>query len=188
VGLGEELELRAIEAALARLEEIPAEAYLSLNASPQTLCSPRLHALLEGLPGARIALELTEHAPVADYAALSQALSLLRARGVRLLIDDAGAGFASLKHVLDLAPDAIKLDLSLTRDIDRDPVRRALAASLVGFARELGASLIAEGVETAAELRALRELGISHGQGYYLGRPGPPGSAARTRSDAVRAG
>src|SRR5680860_1166800 len=88
------------------------------------------------------------------------------------MIDDAGAGFASLRHVLGLHPDAVKLDLSLTRDIDRDPVRRALAASLVTFAREIGAAIVAEGIETRAELEALRALGVTHGQGYLLARPG----------------
>ena len=89
------------------------------------------------------------------------------------MIDDAGAGFSSLKHVLGLHPDAIKLDLALTRDIDTDPVRRALAASLVAFAREIGATIVAEGIETRGELETLRALGVTHGQGYYLARPGP---------------
>jgi hypothetical protein len=94
------------------------------------------------------------------------------------MIDDAGAGFASLRHVLGLHPDVIKLDLSLTRTIDSDPVRRALAASLVAFAREIGATIVAEGIETRAELEALRALGVTHGQGYYLARPAGPGAWA----------
>ena len=87
------------------------------------------------------------------------------------MVDDAGAGFASLRHVLGLSPDVIKLDLSLTRDIDSDPVRRALAASLVAFAREIGAAIVAEGIETGGELETLRALGVTHGQGYYIARP-----------------
>ena len=146
---------------------------LSLNASPESLLAPELVELLAPVAGSRLALELTEHAPVADYAALEAALAGLRARGVQLMIDDAGAGFASLRHVLGLHPDAIKLDLSLTRDIDSDPVRRALAASLVAFAREIGTTIVAEGIETRAELEALRALGVTHAQGYYLARPGP---------------
>ena len=102
----------------------------------------------------------------------------LRARGVQLMIDDAGAGFASLRHVLGLHPDAIKLDLSLTRDIDSDPVRRALAASLVAFAREIGATIVAEGIETRGELETLRALGVTHGQGL----PSPVLSRARCPS------
>ncbi len=88
------------------------------------------------------------------------------------MVDDAGAGFASLKHIVDLKPDVIKLDLSLVRDIDTDPLRRALAASLLAFADEIGAGIIAEGVETYGELEALRSLGVKHGQGYLLARPG----------------
>ena len=173
MGLGVELELVAIRAALARLDALPAGVRLSLNVSPAALLTPELVEALAAVPGARLALELTEHAPVEDYAALGAALAGLRSRGVQLMIDDAGAGFASLRHVLGLHPDAIKLDLSLTRDIDSDPVRRALAASLVAFAREIGATIVAEGIETRAELEALRALGVTHGQGYYLARPGP---------------
>jgi EAL domain-containing protein (putative c-di-GMP-specific phosphodiesterase class I) len=92
---------------------------------------------------------------------------------VRLAVDDAGAGFSSLHHILLLSPDIIKLDITLVRDINRDPVKRALAWSLVTFAREIGSTIIAEGIETAAELATLVELGIPWGQGYHLGRPEP---------------
>jgi diguanylate cyclase (GGDEF)-like protein len=173
LGLGVELELVAIRSALTHLGECPAGVRLSLNASPESLLAPELAELLAPVAGSRLALELTEHASVADYAALEAALAGLRARGVQLMIDDAGAGFSSLRHVLGLHPDAIKLDLALTRDIDSDPVRRALAASLVAFAREIGAAVVAEGIETRGELEALRSLGVTHGQGYYLARPGP---------------
>src|SRR5207237_2814930 len=91
----------------------------------------------------------------------------------RLAIDDAGAGFASLRHVLRLNPDLIKLDISLTRRIDTDPVRRALATSLIAFAAEVGATILAEGIESRWELEALRRLGVRYGQGYHLARPAP---------------
>ena len=181
VGLGLELELAAVRVALTQLDGLPAGVRLSLNVSPATLLAPALTDALAGAPGERLALELTEHAPVADYAALEEALAGPRSRGVQLMIDDAGAGFSSLRHVLGLHPDAIKLDLALTRDIDTDPVRRALAASLVAFAREIGATIVAEGIETREELETLRSLGVTHGQGYYLARPGPgpvPGRVA----------
>ena len=144
---------------------------LSVNASPATLCTPEFTDVLADNPGDRLAIEITEHAPVEDYAALRVALTRLRSRGVQLMVDDAGAGFASLKHIVDLKPDVIKLDLSLTRDIDTDPLRRALAASLLAFADEIGASIVAEGIETYGELEALRALGVKHGQGYLLARP-----------------
>jgi diguanylate cyclase (GGDEF)-like protein/PAS domain S-box-containing protein len=173
VGLGMQLELAAIRAALTRLDALPADVRLSVNVSPATLLAPDLAEVLAGVPGERLAVELTEHAPVADYAALEVAMAETRTRGVQLMIDDAGAGFSSLRHVLGLHPDAIKLDLALTRDIDSDPVRRALAASLVAFAREIGATIVAEGIETPDELETLRVLGVTHGQGYYLARPAP---------------
>jgi diguanylate cyclase (GGDEF)-like protein len=187
LGLGVELELAAIRAALAHLEGLPAGVRLSLNVSPESLLSPELAELLAPVAGPRLALELTEHAPVADYEALEAALAGLRERGVQLKIDDAGAGFASLKHVLGLHPDVIKLDLSLTRDIDTDPVRRALAASLVAFAREVGAGIVAEGIETRGELEALRALGVTHGQGYYLARPSAGPVPSRVALDGARA-
>jgi EAL domain-containing protein (putative c-di-GMP-specific phosphodiesterase class I) len=117
-------------------------------------------------------LELTEHASVGNYGRLADALDPLRVRGVRVAVDDAGAGFASFRHILNLNPDIIKLDMALTRGIQADPVRRALASALVTFARELHAVIVAEGIETEAELKALRSLGVGYGQGFFLARPG----------------
>ncbi len=173
LGLGVELDLLAIRLALAQIDKVPAGTRLSLNASPATLCTPDLIDVLADTPGQRLAIEITEHAPVEDYTALRAMLSGLRSRGVQLMVDDAGAGFSSFRHILDLDPDVIKLDLSLTHEIDTDPLRRALAASLVTFAQEIGATIVAEGIETQAELEALRALGVTHGQGYLLSRPGP---------------
>jgi EAL domain-containing protein (putative c-di-GMP-specific phosphodiesterase class I) len=116
-------------------------------------------------------MELTEEAKVDDYAQLSRALDQLCLLGVRLAIDDTGAGFSSFAHILKLAPDIIKLDRELTSGIDHDPVRAALATALVSFASQLGAEIIAEGIESAAELEVLRNLGIRFGQGYFLCRP-----------------
>ena len=173
VDLGVDLELAAVRAALARIDDLPAGARLSINLSPATVCAPELLEAVAAVPAGRLAVELTEHAPVDDFDMLEAALALLRARGVQLMIDDAGAGFSSLKRILGLRPDVIKLDLALTRDIDTDPVRRALAASLVAFARDTDVTIVAEGIETHDELQALRALGVTHGQGYYLARPGP---------------
>lgn len=173
VGLRVELELAAIETALASLPDMPAATYLSLNASPATILSGRLEAMFEAWPLDRLMLEVTEHDVVEDYASLCEALAGMRARGLRLAIDDAGAGYASFLHILRLAPDVIKLDRSLTREIDRRDESRSLAAALIGFASETGSQLLAEGVETREELATLREIGISKAQGYLLGRPGP---------------
>ena len=171
VGLTHALEIAAVRSALARLDEIPPGTRLAVNVSAATASSPELAELLAGVPAGRIVLEITEHVPVTDYAALAKALQRLRDRGVHIAVDDAGAGFASLQHVLNLHPDLVKLDVSLVRGIDADPAHRALVSAMVGFARETHTSLVAEGIETAAELEAARSLGVACAQGFHLGRP-----------------
>lgn len=172
VGLGVDLELRAASAAVGALARLPEPAYLAINVSPAVILDGRIAGLIA--PEARrVVLELTEHEAVAGYEPLVTALSELRRTGARLAVDDAGSGYASLRHILRLEPDIIKLDLDLVRDIHVDPARRALAASMVRFSRETGAAIVAEGIETAAELETLRALDVGHGQGYHLARPGP---------------
>lgn len=178
-GLGTFLELAAIRAALAPLSALPANVYLAVNASPETMMSGELTDVFTEIPAERIVLELTEHAHVADYDGLLRALQPLRLRGVRLAVDDAGAGYSSLQHILQLRPELIKLDMSLTRSIDLDPARRALASALVAFAQDTGSGIIAEGVETASELEMLRNIGVGTAQGYFLGRPMPFDEAAK---------
>jgi EAL domain-containing protein (putative c-di-GMP-specific phosphodiesterase class I) len=128
-----------------------------------------LGALVRDVPH-HLVLEITEHAIVRDYRAFRRGVARL-GRPVRLAVDDAGAGFASLRHILELDPAFVKLDLSLIRDIDHDPAKQALVAGMRHFARSTRRRLIAEGVETAAEAAALRELDIRLGQGYRFGRP-----------------
>lgn len=171
VARGAELELLAIELAGAPLGLLPPHAYLALNVSPATILGGKLAARLAGLPLARVVLEITEHAPIGEYAALAEALAPLRAAGLRLAIDDAGSGYASLRHILQLQPDIIKLDRSLIKDIDCDAGRHALAAALTGFAKATACRVVAEGIETPAELETLRALGVDAGQGWLLGRP-----------------
>jgi EAL domain-containing protein (putative c-di-GMP-specific phosphodiesterase class I)/CheY-like chemotaxis protein len=173
VGLGVELELMAIEAAVANLAGLPEHVALSVNASGATAMAAGLVAALSGAPGSRIVIELTEHTRIDDYDVLVEALDDLRHQGVRIAVDDAGAGYAGLRQILGLRPDIIKLDVDLTRGIDTDPVRRALAACLVRFGNDTGSVILAEGIETVAELEALVELGVPLGQGYLLARPGP---------------
>jgi len=173
VGLGIELELAAIEMALSFLGRIPEQLSVAINASPEVIGSSALAVMIESVEPTRIVLELTEQIAVANYQHLSGRLADYRKQGVQLAIDDTGSGFASLSHILKLAPDLIKLDRALTTGIDFDPVRRALAKALHSFSSDTGASIIAEGIETAAELVTLQEIGIPYGQGYYLGRPGP---------------
>ena len=170
VGLGAELELAAIRSALQRIDEFPQGVALALNVSPATALDPRFCEVLLGV-AERIVIEITEHAQVDDYDALAAALAPLRQRGAQLAIDDVGAGFANLRHILRLAPDIVKLDLSLTQEISRDPARLALATSLVGFAGGVGARIVAEGISSDEDLTSLRALGVDYGQGFYLARP-----------------
>jgi EAL domain-containing protein (putative c-di-GMP-specific phosphodiesterase class I) len=170
VGLGQELEVLAIQSALAH-GYLADRVYVACNVSPEVVLSGHLPESLCQAKLSRIVLEITEHSCVRDYANLECMLRPLRDRGLRLAVDDAGAGYSSFGHILRLHPDYIKLDMSITRGIDRDRGRRALTAALIGFAHETGCELIAEGVETASELATLRSLGVHKGQGYLLGRP-----------------
>ncbi len=173
VGLGIDLEVAALDSALEQLPQLPSGLYLSLNASVETIMSDDFESRLDDVPAERIVLELTEHTEVTDYANFAQGLESLRSQGVRLAVDDTGAGFSSLQHVLNLRPDIIKLDVGLTRGIDRDPARRALGRALLTFGLDAyDASIVAEGIETEGELEVLRALGCPCGQGFYLGRPG----------------
>jgi EAL domain-containing protein (putative c-di-GMP-specific phosphodiesterase class I) len=170
VGLGVELELAAIRSALQRLDDVPPDVAMALNVSPTTALDARFCELLVDVAH-RVVIEITEHAQVDDYDALRDALAPLRERGAKLAVDDVGAGFANLRHILRLAPDIVKLDLSLTQEISRDPAREALATSLVGFAEGVGAAIVAEGISSDEDLTLLRSLGVDYGQGYYLARP-----------------
>ena len=172
-GMSKQLDLVAFETAAELLEEIPEGIHLSVNAGPDLLLDPRLRRRLvqSGLPLHRLVIEVTEHARVADYAALSRAVESLREHRVRFAIDDTGAGYASLNHVLQLRPDSIKLDRGLITGVESDPARRALVTALVLLALELGAGITGEGIETLGQLEALETLGVDHGQGYLIARP-----------------
>jgi EAL domain-containing protein (putative c-di-GMP-specific phosphodiesterase class I) len=169
--MGSELEASAVQSALRGLRDLPDSFYLAINASPDFILSGALAPMLEPIDLKRIVLEITEHARVSDYDALTQALRPLRNAGMRVAIDDAGAGYSSMRHILHIEPELVKLDISLTRGIDADSKRRALASALIAFARETGTAIVAEGVETQAELETLLGLGVTSVQGYLLGRP-----------------
>lgn len=187
IGLGVRLELNAILTALDGLRGLQGDFYVSVNVSPQTIISGEITGYLDALPAERLVLELTEHAFVEDYAALRERLAPLRRQGMRIAVDDAGAGYASMRHVLATSPDIIKLDMTLTRNIDTDSPRRALAAALIAFARETHSKVVAEGIETAGELAALRQLGVHDGQGYFLSKPlALPGLLALMEPVALR--
>jgi EAL domain-containing protein (putative c-di-GMP-specific phosphodiesterase class I) len=171
VGHGDRLELLALERAAEHLAAV--DGYVSMNVSPATLLTPECTALLRGLPLPRVLLELSEHDQVDDYDALRAVLQPLREQGMRLAIDDVGAGFSSLRHIVLTTPEVIKLDRTLVDGVAGDPVLRTLVTSLVAFAHGCDASVVAEGVETAEDAAVLLAAGVDHGQGWHFGRPGP---------------
>ncbi|MFC8177654.1 MULTISPECIES: bifunctional diguanylate cyclase/phosphodiesterase [Nocardiaceae] len=171
-GVGPQLELAAIDGALNTMHVLPESAFLSLNASASTIRSTDLLARLRPHIHSRVLyLEITEHERVEDYRAIARSVEGLRAAGVRISIDDVGAGFSGLRQVVELKPDTLKIDYTLVHGIDSDPTRRAAAAALASFAHEVGATLIMEGVETEEELRVAVELDVDMVQGFYTGRP-----------------
>jgi EAL domain-containing protein (putative c-di-GMP-specific phosphodiesterase class I) len=187
VGLGTKLELAAIRMALGALASFPARLHLAMNTSVETIMSREFPDALTGMALDRVVLEITEHTDVEDYECLLEVLLPLRQRGLKLAVDDAGAGYSSLRHILHLQPDFIKLDMDLIRHIDLDPARRALASALIAFARDTNSSIIAEGVETASELETLQVLGVEQAQGYFLGRPMPLDKALQSTAHAAHA-
>lgn len=178
VGLGTELELWAVRRACERSAALPDDGFMALNVSPRTAERADLLGVLAAAQVDHVVLEVTEHERVEDYPRLRIAIRRVRELGARLAIDDAGAGFASWRHVLELDADLIKLDGALTKAVDLDPRRRSLAAALVDFGHEAGAAVLAEQIESEPQLAELQRLGIRYGQGYHLGRPQPNPVAA----------
>lgn len=174
VNLGVELEMKAVEIATQAIPWLNPCLDLAINVSPETILDQRFQQMLTGMERvSHLVLEITEHASVDRYEEIALQLKPYRDKGLQIAVDDAGAGYASFRHILNLEPDRIKLDMSLTRDIDSDPARRALAAALVHFAYDTGSMLVAEGVETSTEAATLMELGVKKAQGFFLGRPMP---------------
>jgi EAL domain-containing protein (putative c-di-GMP-specific phosphodiesterase class I) len=172
MGMGLALERATLTAAVAAAADLPADVAISLNVSADALEHDRELRRIVSRANRPVIVELTEHDRIDDYAAIRAAFQRLDG-DVSLAVDDAGSGYASLRHILSLQPAFVKLDMSWVHDIDGDPVRRALVAGLTYFARETHCQLIAEGIETEGELGALRDLGVELGQGYLLGRPAP---------------
>lgn len=176
VGLGPALEALAVGKALSAARHFPDDVYVSVNLSPPTVAAGEFSAVIEQnvVPLDRIVIELTEHISIEDYETVAARLTTLRRAGVRLAVDDAGAGFASFRHILQLHPDTIKLDQSITRGITGNPAQRALATALVLFALEVGSMTVtAEGVEWAEDLATVSSLGVDAAQGFLMCRPQP---------------
>lgn len=168
-----DLEVACAATALGALQVLRDDLSIAINMSPHTLSSAAFRRLLREHDGKRVIIEITEHAQVKDYNQLRSTLNEIRATGVRIAVDDAGAGFASLRHILRFEPEIIKLDRELTEGIDHDRQQQALAAGLISFAGRVGARIVAEGIETQEQVNALRMLGVRWGQGYYFAHPAP---------------
>jgi EAL domain-containing protein (putative c-di-GMP-specific phosphodiesterase class I) len=171
IGLGARLEAHAVRMSLEGLRDLPADIYVSVNMSPEHILEGAMDQFFQGKALHRVMLEITEHAVVEHYDELVRKIRPYRDRGLKVAVDDAGAGYSSFRHILHLMPDRIKLDMSLTRNIDGDTSRRALAAAFARFSEETGSAIVAEGVETAAEMHTLQALGVTRIQGFYIGRP-----------------
>jgi len=174
VGLGTELEAVCVESALEAARHLDKSMYVSVNFSPDSVLDGHAKRAVAGAKQ-RVIIELTEHAPIDDYGAVRGALSEIV--GCLVAVDDAGAGYTSLSHILELRPDFVKLDVSIVRNIDSNPARQAMAAGMCHFAEHDGTIIIAEGIETQAEADTLRDLGLTFGrkgilgQGFFFANP-----------------
>jgi EAL domain-containing protein (putative c-di-GMP-specific phosphodiesterase class I) len=174
LGLGTQLGIEVIACALADSASFPQTVFINLNATPELILSGKLAEFFASYTSLnRYVLEITEHVIIQDYQEILLAIAPLRKKGMRLAIDDTGAGYASFRHILLLKPEIIKLDISLIRDIDQNEGKQALASALVAFSRRGKHLLIAEGVETKEELAALRALGVDLVQGYLFSKAMP---------------
>ena len=171
LGLDVELELAAARTSLSQLDRVPVEDALFIKLSCSSVADPTLEDLLAPGRARQIVLELTGHAGLGVDDAFYSAVERLRARGVRFAVDETGAGFGALDHVLDLSPSFVRLAGGLTRGIHSDRTRRALALSVTSFATHLGARVIADRIESEDELATLSRIGVSFGLGFHLGRP-----------------
>lgn len=181
-GLGVELELLAARLTAEALSELPSEVALCINASPAALAADQFLPYLRGQVD-RVVVELTEHFAIDDAAEMRAGLGPLRSEGARAAIDDFGAGYASLKHIVAVQPDWIKLDITLTERVVESPIAHALIAAVVAFAQEMGITAVAEGIESEDELDAMTDLGIRYGQGFHLGMPAPLQQALSANGD-----
>lgn len=186
LGLADELEALVITQALKARDWLPPNCFLSINVGPRSACSePVRRSWEQGGDLSGVVFEITEQSPVDDYARLSAALRPARGAGAAVAVDDAGAGFASLRHVTELRPDFVKVDRALVANLDVDPANAAIVEMLGVLAGRLDAWIIAEGVEREAELSRLIELGVPLAQGYGLARPAPAMQALKDSTEAL---
>lgn len=173
LGLSTALNISLFSQVLDILKAVPSNQFLTWNLAPSVILDHEFFQCFYGQDLSQLVIEITEHAVIKNYVSLNDRLNILRQSGAKVAIDDAGAGYASLRHILQLKPDFIKLDHSLIHNIHREPELQALAESLVSFAEKSNAKLIAEGVEVEEEHQALQLLSFELGQGFYFARPAP---------------
>jgi EAL domain-containing protein (putative c-di-GMP-specific phosphodiesterase class I) len=171
-GLESAFEATLLEAGLRGRASLPGNCFLSVNISPDAMLSQEVRDVIDraGRLDA-VVIELTEREPVKDYAALGAVLAAVRERGGTIAVDDAGAGYASLQHIMSLRPEFIKLDRALVAGLDVDAAKLALAEAVGSFAARIDSWLVAEGIEHDGELDAVRSIGVPLGQGFGLARP-----------------
>ncbi len=172
VGLGQQLEMTAVRCALDSLSHLPEGVYATINVSPQTLASGAVRKLLEDSDVSNLVIEITEHSQVDDFDTLAREIAAVKAHA-RIALDDVGSGYAGLRHIVDLQPDILKMDMVLTRGIANDPARKAMTSALVRLAGEIDCAVVAEGIETEEEASLMHSLGVNYGQGYFFSRPLP---------------
>ncbi|HEX7492212.1 MAG TPA: EAL domain-containing protein [Candidatus Limnocylindrales bacterium] len=182
VGMMVQLEKACLNLQVEQARRLPEGTFVSLNVSPALAIT--LIPLLDVISSVDrpVVLEVTEHAEIEDYSRLMAALDQARPYAM-LAVDDAGAGYAGLHHILELRPQYVKLDISLVRNIDSDPARQAMVTGMARFAESVGCALIAEGIETENELTVLKLLRVEYGQGYFLCRPAPIDRVDGARSE-----
>jgi EAL domain-containing protein (putative c-di-GMP-specific phosphodiesterase class I) len=172
VGLDVALETKLIAKAMESFQRLPSSVYIGFNVSPNIIVGGNLDKAFAGVSLGRIVLEVNEHSTIRQYDEMAKVLRPMRDKGLRISVDEAGGGVESFRHILQLKPEIIKLHMSLVRGINADPARSTLAAAVMQFAKEHRCDLVAEGIETPAELSALKAMGVVKMQGYLLGRPG----------------
>ena len=171
LGLGDQLEAALIGRGLDARDQLPGNCFLAVNVGPDALLSNPVGSALTGRDLGLVVVEVTEAAPVHDYEALLRSLNVLRDQGASIAVDDAGAGYASLNHVIHIRPDFVKLDRALVMDVDRDPAKHALVETFGTLAGRLDAWLLAEGIERDGEREVLAAMGVPLAQGFGLARP-----------------
>jgi EAL domain-containing protein (putative c-di-GMP-specific phosphodiesterase class I) len=177
-GVADQLSARILTRALQQRTSLPPNTFLSVNVAPKDVAGPAVRAALlapANLSG--VVIEVTEHAPIGDFAELDRMLAAFREAGAIIAVDDAGAGYAGLTHILELRPQIVKLDRGLVSGIDRDEAKRVLVETIGNATGRLDAWLLAEGIERPEELDVLVGMGVPLGQGYALGRPAVPWSS-----------